>query len=182
MTLSGGEMAMQPGFSRALLLRAQDEGIHCAVETSGFAPWPQLWHACQASRLVLFDIKFASDAFHQQYTGVSNKIILANLRQLLAHAIPLKIRIPVIPGINDSAQEAREIIKLIADLTRNKSSFMGIDLLPYHPFGLRKYILSGKVNRYAQMNPDPPDARTDIFSCIAEEFNIETNTLSYCIG
>lgn len=182
MTLSGGEMALQPEFSRALLLRAQEEGIHSAVETSGFAPWPQLWHACEVSRLVLFDIKFASDALHQKYTGVSNNVILANLHRLLEHSIPVKLRIPVIPHVNDGEQESREIIKTIAELTYKKASFTGIDLLPYHPFGLRKYTLSGKENRYAATFPAPADARTDIFESIANEFNIKTNTLSYCIG
>ncbi|MGJ0193813.1 glycyl-radical enzyme activating protein [Pantoea sp. RRHST58] len=182
MTLSGGEMALQPEFSRALLLRAQEEGIHSAVETSGFVPWPLLWHSCEVSRLVLFDIKFASDRLHQRYTGVSNKVILANLRRLLEQRIPVKIRIPVIPHINDSQEEAEKIIKTIADITGNKSSFKGIDLLPYHPFGLRKYTLSGKVNRYAAANPDPPPARTAIFESLARARNIEILTLSYCIG
>jgi len=182
MTLSGGEITQQSAFSRALLLRAREEGIHGAIETSGFAAWSQLWRVCEASHLVLFDIKFASDALHQQYTGVSNNVILANLRKLLEYPVPLRIRIPVIPDVNDNDREAREIITTIARLTRNKASFEGIDLLPYHAFGLRKYALSGKVNGYAENNPDPRAARTGIFASIADDFNIQTQTLSFCIG
>lgn len=182
MTLSGGEMAMQPQFSRALLQRARQEGIHTAVETSGFASWSALWQACEASQLVLFDIKLADEVLHQRYTGVSNRSILNNLKKLLQQRIPLRIRIPVIPEVNDSEEEAQNIMSLIAVMVRGHSSFLGIDLLPYHNFGNRKYYLSGKCCRYEEMHPNHGKPQVEIMANIAEHYNLPTNILSHCIG
>lgn len=182
MTLSGGEMALQPAFSRALLLRAREEGIHCAVETSGFAPWQALWQACEASQLVLFDIKLASDTQHQYYTRVSNRRILANLQKLLEQGIPVRVRIPVIPGVNDSEQEADDIMALIARLTHQRANFSGIDLLPYHAYGLRKYALSGKHCRYQELFPEPPEPDVAMLEEKARRYGLACTTLSHCIG
>lgn len=182
MTLSGGEIAMQPEFSRALLQRARQEGVHTAVETSGFAPWSALWQACEASQLILYDIKLADETLHQRYTGVSNRSILKNLKRLLQQGIPLRIRIPVIPEVNDSEEEAHKMMALIATMVSGQRSFQGIDLLPYHNFGNRKYYLSGKRCRFEEMHPDHGKPQMDIMVSAAGHFGLPTNTLSHCIG
>lgn len=182
MTLSGGEMAMQPAFSRALLLRARQEGIHTAVETAGFAPWSALWEACEASQLILFDIKLADEALHQHYTGVSNRSILANLDRLLEQSVPLRIRIPVIPEVNDGEEEAAKMMAMIAEKVRGKTHFQGIDLLPYHNFGNRKYDLSGKRCRYEEMHPSHGKPEVERMAALARRYGLTTTTLSHCIG
>ncbi len=182
MTLSGGEIALQPVFSRLLLQTARQEGIHTAVETSGFASWPLLWQACEASQLVLFDLKLADEKRHQRYTGVSNRSILSNLQKMLDEAIPLRIRIPVIPEVNDSLEEAENMMALIASITRGKSAFRGIDLLPYHNFGLRKYTLSGKTCAYEEMHPDHGKPQVERLVNAANKYGLSTVTLSHCIG
>lgn len=182
MTLSGGEIAMQPEFSRALLQRARQEGIHTAVETSGFAPWSALWQACEASQLILYDIKLADETLHQRYTGVSNRSILKNLERLLQQGMPLRIRIPVIPEVNDTEEEAQKMMALIATKVSGQRSFQGIDLLPYHNFGNRKYYLSGKRCRFEEMHPDHGKPQMDIMVSAARRFGLPTATLSHCIG
>lgn len=182
MTLSGGEMALQPDFSQALLRRAREEGIHTAVETSGFAAWPALWQACEASQLILYDLKLADDERHQRYTGVSNRSILQNLARLLEQSIPLRIRIPVIPDVNDDRQEAENMIALIAEMTRGRRCFQGIDLLPYHDFGLRKYELSDRRYLYEEMHPDHDKPQVKTLEEAASRYGLPTTTLSHCIG
>ncbi|MEM6160347.1 glycyl-radical enzyme activating protein [Erwinia sp. P6884] len=182
MTLSGGEMAMQPTFSRALLLRARQEGVHTAVETAGYASWPALWEACELSQLILFDIKLADPALHQHYTGVSNRRILRNLEKLLQQPIPLRIRIPVIPEVNDNEEEGEKMMALIALMVRGKKSFQGIDLLPYHNFGNRKYTLSGKDCRYEEMHPSHGKPEVERLAGFARRYGLTTTTLSHCIG
>ncbi|WP_380182069.1 glycyl-radical enzyme activating protein [Kalamiella sp. sgz302252] len=182
MTLSGGEIAMQPEFSRALLHSARQEGIHTAVETSGFAAWPALWQACEASQLILYDLKLADDALHQRYTGVSNRSILQNLARLLEQNIPLRIRIPVIPEVNDSGEQGEKIIGLIADITRNSRCFQGIDLLPYHNFGLRKYTLSDRHYLYDEMHAGHGKPQVAVLEELAGRYGLATATLSHCIG
>ncbi|WP_158781863.1 glycyl-radical enzyme activating protein [Pantoea sp. BAV 3049] len=182
MTLSGGEMAMQPEFSRALLLRARQEGIHTAVETSGFAPWSAVWQACEASQLILYDIKLADETLHQRYTGVSNRSILNNLKKLLQQGIPLRIRIPVIPEVNDGEEQAHKMMALIATMVNGHRSFQGIDLLPYHNFGNRKYYLSGKSCRFEEMHPDHGKPQMERMVSAAHHHGLPANTLSHCIG
>ncbi|MEZ0585361.1 glycyl-radical enzyme activating protein [Erwinia sp. STN24] len=182
MTLSGGEAAMQPDFSRALLRRARQEGIHTAVETSGFAAWPALWQVCEASQLILYDVKLADDVLHQRYTGVSNRSIWQNLTRLLAQTIPLRIRIPVIPEVNDSRKEAEKMMRAIASLTQGSRCFQGIDLLPYHNFGLRKYVLTDRRCLYEEMHPDRGKPRVAELEKMAVRYGLSTTTLSHCIG
>ncbi len=182
MTLSGGEIALQPEFSRSLLYKARREGIHTAVETSGFASWSALWQACEASQLVLFDLKLADEKLHQRYTGVSNRSILSNLQKMLDETIPLRIRIPVIPQVNDNTEEADNMMALIASMTRGKRAFRGIDLLPYHNFGLRKYYLSGKICAYEERHPDHGKPQLERLTDAASRHGLTTTTLSHCIG
>jgi Pyruvate-formate lyase-activating enzyme len=107
-TLSGGEVMLQPDFAVSLLNRFRREGIHTAVETAGFAPWSAVAKVSTASNLVLYDLKLADNTLHQRFTGVSNIRILRNLEKLLTLNIPLRLRIPVIPGVNDTSEEIKK--------------------------------------------------------------------------
>lgn len=181
-TLSGGEMALQPAFARAMLLAFREEGVHTAVETSGFAPWSSLARACEHSKLIMYDLKLADDSLHQRYTGVSNRPILRNLQRLLAGDIPVRIRIPVIPQVNNGQQQAERMMALIHSLCRNSRCFTGIDLLPYHRFGVNKYALLGKPYRYGEMHPNPGPADTQALQAAAKRHGLTTTTLSHCIA
>jgi len=182
MTLSGGEMAMQPAFSKALLTHARQEGIHTAVETSGFASWSDLQLACGSSQLILYDIKLADDTLHQRYTGVSNRSILNNLKKLLQEDIPIRIRIPVIPEVNDGEEEAENMMAQIKLMVRGYKNFQGIDLLPYHNFGNRKYYLSAKRCRYEEMHPDHGKPQVETLAAFARKYALQATILSHCIG
>ncbi|MCL2897915.1 glycyl-radical enzyme activating protein [Brenneria tiliae] len=181
-TLSGGEMAMQPLFARELLAACRLDGVHTAVETSGFAPWSALWQACEFSQLILFDLKLADQQRHVRYTGVGNQLILLNLKRLLTGSIPIRLRIPVIPGVNDDPPQAEKMMSMIRALTAGHSAFTGIDLLPYHSFGVGKYALLGKPYRYAEMHPDAGNANTATLANAAQRHGLPTATLSHCIA
>jgi pyruvate formate lyase activating enzyme len=134
-TFSGGEPFHQPGFLLSLLKASRAEGIHTAVDTSGYAPQEVLNEAEGLVDLFLFDLKTRDDARHKDFTGVSNRLILENLRRLAGHQNTVIVRVPVIPGFNDDATEICRIGALIADIP-------GIDevhLLPYHRSGIDKY-------------------------------------------
>lgn len=100
-TFSGGEPLLQPEFLLALLAECKKRGIHTAVDTTGFAAPEILLQASQITDLFLYDLKIMDDGLHRQYTGVSNGVILDNLRELAARHGNIIIRVPVIPGIND---------------------------------------------------------------------------------
>lgn len=138
LTLSGGEPLLQPAFTTALLREAKRRRIHTAMETSGFAPWEAFEKAAEQLDYLLMDVKLWDDSLHQQVTGVSNQLILQNLRRVKAcfHALPLRVRTPVIPGINDSEQELCAIAELVHALPNTE-----YELLKYHRLGLPKYEL-----------------------------------------
>jgi pyruvate formate lyase activating enzyme len=134
-TFSGGEPLMQPDFLRELLKAATNEGFHTAVDTSGFAPAEHLEQILPFTNLFLYDLKGMDDRIHKQYTGVSNRVILENLKFLSKGGSRIRIRIPLLRGINNGEKNINETILFLKSLYQIEQ----IDLLPYHPAGKSKY-------------------------------------------
>ena len=81
-TFSGGEPLMQPRFLEALLRACREREVHTTVDTSGYASWQSLERAAAITDLFLYDVKLIDPAQHRRFTGVSNELILSNLRKL----------------------------------------------------------------------------------------------------
>ena len=137
-TFSGGEPLLQIGFLSKLLSLCQQEGIQTAVDTCGYVPWTSFEKIEKLVDLWLYDIKLIDEKKHYRYTGISNKLILDNLKKLSGKTCDIEIRIPVIPGVNDSPQEFRKIATLL-----NSFELKKISLLPFHKMGLEKYSRLG---------------------------------------
>ena len=133
-TLTGGEPTMQPAFAFAALSLLRGEGIHTAVETAGLAEWAPLERLASVTDLFLYDVKHADDALHRRHTGVSNRAILDNLRRLIDRGADVLVRVPCIPGHNDSP----ETIGHLARAVRQRGA-RRISLLPYNPATPGKY-------------------------------------------
>lgn len=134
-TLTGGEPLMQNVFVEQLLKRLRSDGIHSAIETTGYDKWSILKRVIDNVDLLLYDIKHMNPKKHKNYTGVSNTIILENIRKIDHTGIPLIIRVPIIPRYNDSISNIEAVTKL-ADTLKNCKE---IHLLPYHRLGISKY-------------------------------------------
>lgn len=141
-TFSGGEPLWQPEFLRQLLRACREEGIRTAVDTCGLAPWDDLESVAGVTDLVLYDIKHMDDHVHRRFTGVSNVQILANLRRLGALHRRIWVRVPVIPGVNDSPENLQAIGELAASLEGVEQ----VRLLAYHPLGEDKLRRQGKTS------------------------------------
>ncbi len=141
-TVSGGEPLMQADFVAELLEKCRKMAIHTAIETTGCASWGNLCKVVQHCDLVFYDLKILNDEKHRKYAGVSNQMILQNLRDLSRHFphTELIVRTPVIPGINDSEEELREIVNFLKKLDH----LTDYELLPYHAFGSNKYAQLGR--------------------------------------
>jgi pyruvate formate lyase activating enzyme len=137
MTLSGGEPLMQIDFSEELLRQAKAAGLHCAVETSGYASFERIERLLPYVDLWLYDIKSVDDAQHRDLTSVSNETILANVRALHALGVELVLRLPMVPGYNDS----EESLRALAELGKELSGSQGLEIMPYHRLG------EGKLER-----------------------------------
>lgn len=137
-TLGGGEVLMQPEAAANLLMVCKNEGINTAIETSGYAKLEAVLQVAEFTDLFLFDIKHMDSDRHFELTGVRNELILNNLKELLSRRYNVKIRMPLIKGLNDSQDEIESVISFLMPY-RYYKNLKGIDLLPYHKFGVNKY-------------------------------------------
>ena len=142
-TLGGGEILMQPEFAANLLMACKQEGINTAIETCGYTNLESILKVAEFTDLFLFDIKHIDPELHYLLTGVRNEQILDNLKELLHHKYNVKVRMPLLKGINDNQDEIDRVIALLMPF-REYKNFKGIDLLPYHKLGVSKYTQLGK--------------------------------------
>jgi pyruvate formate lyase activating enzyme len=138
-TLSGGEPLAQPEFTRALLEAARKEGVHAALDTSGYAPWRVLEGVLEFTDLVLYDLKQMDSGVHRALTGVPNELIIDNLRRLDGLGLPIWIRIPLIPGRNDGDANFLAIGELLSGLANVER----VEILGYHRLAESKYERAG---------------------------------------
>ncbi len=150
-TLSGGECLLQADFCRELLIKLKESGIHTAVDTCGFVSRAELDKVIPYTDLFLYDLKAFDPAVHKACTGVSNELILENLRYLDLLGKEIEIRIPLIPEHN--ASEIDGIAKFISSL----KSVSLVKLLPYHSYGKSKYQALGMRDTSPKRIPDALD-------------------------
>lgn len=136
-TISGGEPLYQPEFTAEILRKCQENGIHTAIETSGFAKKEALLSVVEHCDLVLFDIKETDEALHERYTGVPFKKVLENLSLISEKGIPFIIRAPIIPTLNDRESHFRAL----NSIRNSMVCCQGIQIMPYHKTGSYKYEL-----------------------------------------
>lgn len=141
-TISGGEPLVQAEFLRELLTALRAEGIYTALDTCGFGRTAHLLAAAQFSSLILYDLKALDDGRHRRLTGVSNRLILENLRTLDGVHENIWIRIPIVPGYTDDAEELKGIARLVAGLKHVTQ----VNLLPYHHTASPKYERLGRTH------------------------------------
>lgn len=136
-TFSGGEPMMQPEFLLNMLKSCRKNGIHTAVDTSGYASTDSFQTIAEFADLFLFDLKLADNKEHIKYTGVPNALILKNLSVLNDLGKEIRIRIPLIPGITDTPGNISGIMKIIEKL----NNIEGVDILPFNE------LINGKYTR-----------------------------------
>lgn len=134
-TFSGGEALLYPEFVRDVARRYKERGISTAIETCGFVNWENFEMVIEYLDLVLFDIKVMDDKKHKYYCGGSNKRILENLEKIYRRVETI-VRMPIIPGINDSVEDIEAVGKYLKTLSGEGGR---VHILAYHNFGEGKY-------------------------------------------
>jgi pyruvate formate lyase activating enzyme len=156
-TFSGGEPLEQHPFLYELLTNCRLKGIHTVVDTSGYGSWDALEKLAEKTDLFLYDLKHIDDIAHREYTGVSNALILENLKRLAAIHKDIRIRMPVIPGINDQDHHIDQLCQFISSL-----HILKINILPYHTTGADKYKRLGEEYKLAGMKPSSGERMEEI--------------------
>ena len=149
MTLSGGECLAQPDFSAALLQAARDEGINTAIESTAFADFADIQRILPNLDTFLMDVKHMDPAKHKAFIGHDNQRVLENARKIAPLANRLIIRVPTIPGFNDTPEEIRAIAQFAAGLPGVEE----LHLLPYHRLGQDKYRWLGREYTLPDIRP-----------------------------
>jgi pyruvate formate lyase activating enzyme len=152
-TFSGGEPLMQPAFLEAVLARSRAAAIQTAVDTCGLADLEVLVRVSRLTDLFLFDLQLMDDVRHREMTGVSNARILANLRALAAEDANVRVRVPLIPGMNDDRENLRAIGSFVRSLGLRR-----VDVLPYHRAGIAKYVRLNIDYRLQETQPPSEQA------------------------
>lgn len=132
-TFSGGEPLLQAEFIIETLKYIK--GIHIALQTSGYCESDVFKRVLNAVDYVLYDIKLADGDEHLKYTGVDNALILKNFEILRNSGKPFVVRIPLIPGITDTAKNLSAISEIVGD-TR-------VEIMRYNHFAPSKYKMVG---------------------------------------
>ena len=139
LTISGGEPLFQPEFTLNLLMACREKGIHGALESNMSLPWKVAQPILEQCSLLMADLKLWDSAKHEKWTGMPNDIIKANLLKASDMGLPVLLRTPIIPGVNDDPLG----IAAIAEFAARLKTLVCYELLPYHSLGLAKGSLEG---------------------------------------
>lgn len=136
-TFSGGEPLMQAPFVADVVRRL--DRLHVAIETCGYGPAADFATLTGCADLVLFGLKLIETDEHIRWTGVSNAPILRNLQLLSSCGCPFIVRVPLVPGVTDTARNLGGIARKLRGLT----GLLGVELLPYNRAAGSKYAACG---------------------------------------
>ena len=148
-TISGGEPLCQAEFVGQLLKGLQARGVHTAIETNLSLPWETIESVLSYTRLLMFDLKHIQEQAHRRHTGVSLAPVMENARRMAKTGIPVIVRTPIIPGVNDNAQEIGAIAAYAAQLPGLKY----YELLNFNPLGHSKYAALDADNAFVEARP-----------------------------
>ncbi len=172
-TVGGGELSMQPEFVSAFLKKCKEQYIHTSIETCGLAPWTGLESILRYVDLLHFDIKHMDDEMHRKLTGASNKQILENARKAAKMCVMI-IRIPVVPGCNDSEENIIATAKFAAGL---EGGIQRIELLPYHQLGMHRYDQLGMTYNLDDVDT-PDDSHMERLKYIVQSAGVDAEIVS----
>lgn len=147
-TFSGGEPLMQPVFLREALQKFKAANLSTVVETCGFAPRETFEYIYHLVDTFYFDVKLMDSERHKKYTGVSNQLILSNLKYLREVGARVFVRMPLIPGVNDSEENLLSTGEYLKKIDVHE-----MQLLPYHSFGASKYPTIGRTYTFCSRTP-----------------------------
>ena len=174
-TLSGGELLMQPEVSLAIIGEAAQRGINVCLDTTGYGDAEKLLEMARADNVtdILYDIKSIDDEVHRAYTYVSNEKILANLRRLAEDEkirSKITIRMPLMAGVNDSDKAIRGAGQIFSELGLSR-----VTLLPYHNLGIAKARNIGSIQE--EFAPPDEDRLEEIITYFRDEMDMEVAVL-----
>jgi len=147
-TVSGGEPMFQTDFLLAFLRKCREATLHTCLETCGYVKWEVLERILEYTDMVLMDNKHMDPERHREITGVDNQLILENTTKIIQKGVPIIIRVPLIPGYNETEENIRALAMFM-----NEWGCRRVNLLPYHRWGANKYKALSMEYRLEEVKP-----------------------------
>ncbi|GLI57461.1 pyruvate formate-lyase-activating enzyme [Propionigenium maris DSM 9537] len=135
MTMTGGEPLMQPKFAREVFKLCQEDGIHTAVDTSGFYLNDEVKETLKYVDLVLLDLKCMDPEIYKDLTKVDLEPTLKFAKYLAEIGKPVWVRHVLVPGITDRD----DLLEKLADFMATLGNIEKVEILPYHSLGEYKW-------------------------------------------
>lgn len=161
-TLSGGEVLGQIEFAKKIITACKEKQIHVALETTGYASNEAFQRCIQDVDLLLFDAKHYNRDTHYLGTHVYNDLIIENMKYAVSIKKEIIARIPVIPGFNNSLEDAHGFCTMLKDI-----GITTVHLLPFHQFGAKKYQMLNipyTMDTIAQLHKEDLQEYQEIFT------------------
>lgn len=134
-TVTGGEPLYQPDFVQALLKQCKKEGIHTAVDTSGYVKVETVKHVFEHTDLVLLDLKCMDNEMHKTLTGVELPWIVDFARYVADIGKPVWVRHVLVPGLTDRD----DLLEKLGEFVSTLKTVEVVEILPFHKMGEYKW-------------------------------------------
>ena len=158
-TLSGGEVLMQPAFAARILRGAKELGIHTAIDTSGFLGAAATDAMLEDVDLVLLDVKSGDPDTYRRVTGRDLEPTLAFGRRLakMPHGPEVWIRFVLVPGLTDDIDNVERVAEYAASLNEiMPGTVTRVEVLPFHQMGRDKWAALGRDYQLGDTQPPTP--------------------------
>lgn len=137
-TFGGGEPTMQMDELLETAARLRQNGVNTVVETNvSSSRFKELFDVFD---LLICDLKCVSTGLHREMTGISNELVLENIRKALADGVNIIIRVPLIKELNFTISEQKNFYEFFQAVKPVKVEFLRL-----HQWGLPKYKALGQA-------------------------------------
>ncbi|MCX7903126.1 MAG: pyruvate formate-lyase-activating protein [Caloramator sp.] len=167
-TLSGGDPLLQPDFVIEFFKRCKQEGIHTALDTSGYGIG-KYDEILKWTDLVLLDVKHIDDIEHKKLTGADRHGFFEFLNAIKRNGTKLWIRHVVVPGITDGEEHIKKLAKFINTIPNVER----VELLPYHVHGVNKYKEMNLKYRLEDVPPLDKDRLEKLYKILNENLTTQ---------
>ena len=140
-TVSGGEPLMQPEYILELFKLCKEDGLHTAIDTSGYLLNDRIKEVLEHTDLVLLDIKQIDPEKYKALTSVNLKPTLDFLKYLSEINKPVWLRYVLVPGYTDNEKDLEAWAKFVSSFKNVER----VDILPFHQMGGHKWKEVNKI-------------------------------------
>ena len=159
LTLSGGEVLMQPAFAARILRGAKELGVHTTLDTSGFLGANATDAMLDDTDLVLLDIKAGDEETYRRVTGRSLAPTLTFGRRLAERGVKVWVRFVLVPGLTDDPENVVAVARHAADVEAVRPGTVErVEVLPFHQMARDKWAELGRTYELEDTEPPTPEA------------------------